>query len=169
MHPFKKGIIVTALLYAFSVAGGIFMTAMITGPDRAFEKLETPVPLSEYVKPDEPKSTAEDIWQLFNGDSNRYVFIKDFEALGEPVSYSNGESKSSYLPVRATNIDGKGEVHEDVFVLHCNSNKLDIKAIVADGSLKGNLFRSNLKERELSAIQDQYCLLYTSPSPRDRG
>jgi len=97
---------------------------------------------------------------LFNGDSNRYVFIKDFEALGEPVSYSNGESKSSYLPVRATNIDGKGEVHEDVFVLHCNSNKLDIKAIVADGSLKGNLFRPNLKERELSeheiAIQDQY-------------
>ena len=160
MHPFKKGIIVTALLYAFSVAGGIFMTAMITGPDRAFEKLETPVPLSEYVKPDEPKSTAEDIWQLFNGDSNRYVFIKDFEALGEPVSYSNGESKSSYLPVRATNIDGKGEVHEDVFVLHCNSNKLDIEAIVADRSFKGTLFQPKLKERDLReheiAIQDQY-------------
>ena len=122
MHPFKKGIIVTALLFAFSVASGIFMTAMITGPDRAFEKLETPVPLSEYaVKPDEPKNIAEKVWQLFNGDSNRYVFIKDFEALGKPVSYSNGESKSSYLPVRATSIDGKGEVHEDVFVLHCNS------------------------------------------------
>ena len=161
MHPFKKGIIVTALLYAFSVASMIFVTDMITGPDRAFEKLETPAPLSEYaVKPEDPKSIAEKVWQLFNDDSNRYVFIKDFEALGEPVSYSNGESESSYLPVRATSIDGKGEVHEDVFVLHCDSNELDIEATVADGSLKGTLFQPNLKERELReheiAIQDQY-------------
>ena len=146
MRPFKKGIIVSVLTFAISIAGLTYVTLDFTEPDRAFKRLETPVPLSEHaIEPDGAES---------------YVFIKNFEALGAPVSHSKSDSAFTYLPVRATTLDGTGEVRQDVFVLYCRSNELDIEAIAAEGTIKGTLRQPTSEKEELSdyqlAIQAQY-------------
>ena len=147
MHPAKRHLIIgLVMLVAGTVATAVFCSSWRDRTEVALDRLKQPVPLSNYsVTPSGPVD---------------FVFVEQFEPLGEPVSYEDDHGSVSYLPVKAKGKKVGGDACQNVFLLSCDSDAADIDKLVAQGTFKGVLLQPIAKSKEFReyelAIQAQY-------------